>query len=115
MRLTATLLAAAIVLLASNDTLSVTASKATTKQDGLYAELYRVEDGVVADKMRVPLGEVEQYKESDFKQLEKKLGANEEERAAVRLPRGVVSLIKGFGRFVGFFRKTHRRLRIEGA
>ncbi|KAE9339411.1 hypothetical protein PF008_g11586 [Phytophthora fragariae] len=67
MRLTATLLAAAIVLLASNDTLSVTASKATTKQDGLYAELYRVEDGVVADKMRVPLGEVEQYKESDFK------------------------------------------------
>ncbi|KAE8998013.1 hypothetical protein PR003_g21230 [Phytophthora rubi] len=39
MRLTATLLAAAIVLLASNDTLSVTASKATTKQDGLYAEL----------------------------------------------------------------------------
>ncbi|KAE9339412.1 hypothetical protein PF008_g11586 [Phytophthora fragariae] len=95
MRLTATLLAAAIVLLASNDTLSVTASKATTKQDGLYAELYRVEDGVVADKMRVPLGEVEQYKESDFK--------------------GVVSLIKGFGRFVDFFRKTHRRLRIEGA
>ncbi|KAE9046518.1 hypothetical protein PR003_g1773 [Phytophthora rubi] len=113
MRLTATLLAAAVVLLASNDNLAVTASKATTRQDGLYAELYRVEDGVVTDKMRVPLGEVEQYKESDFKQLKKKLGANEEERAAVRLPRGMDSLFKGFERFMGFFRKSNRRLRLE--
>ncbi|KAE8889811.1 hypothetical protein PF005_g12659 [Phytophthora fragariae] len=65
--------------------------------------------------MRVPLGEVEQYKESDFKQLEKKLGANEEERVAIHLPRGINSLINGLERFVGFFWKSHRRLRIEEA
>ncbi|EGZ20361.1 hypothetical protein PHYSODRAFT_328480 [Phytophthora sojae] len=79
MRLTETLLAVAVVLLASSDNFAVTASKATTTQDGLYADLYHVEDGAVTDKMHVPLGKVEQYKESDFKQLKGKLGADDEE------------------------------------
>ncbi|EGZ20364.1 hypothetical protein PHYSODRAFT_420517, partial [Phytophthora sojae] len=100
MRLTGTLLAAAVVLLASTDNLTATASKATVKKDGVYADLYRVEDGVVTGKMRIPLGEIEQYEDTDFKQLTKKLGANdEEERAAVRVPKGFDSLFKGLDRF----------------
>ncbi|KAJ8524292.1 hypothetical protein ON010_g16826 [Phytophthora cinnamomi] len=86
MRLMGTLLAAAVVLIASSDNLAVTASKTTTKKDGLYADLYRVQDGAVTDKMRVPLGDVDQYQKSDFKQLKKKLGTSEEERAAHGLP-----------------------------
>ncbi|KAG6576278.1 uncharacterized protein IUM83_17755 [Phytophthora cinnamomi] len=115
MRLMGTLLAAAVVLIASSDNLAVTASKTTTKKDGLYADLYRVQDGAVTDKMRVPLGDVDQYQKSDFKQLKKKLGTSEEERAAVRLPVGFDSLLRNFERFVGFFRRSNRRLRFEEA
>lgn len=107
-------MAAAVVLFVSSDNLA-TATKASTAKNGLYAELYSVEDGVVTDKMRVPLGDVDQYKPSDFKKMEKTLKTNQEERAAVRLPRGFDTLVKGFERFVGFFKRGNRRLRIEGA
>ncbi|ETI51242.1 hypothetical protein F442_05487 [Phytophthora nicotianae P10297] len=110
MHLTKTLLAIAIVLVASSDKLA-TASKKTTAQNGLYADIYNVEDGIATTKMRVPLGDVNQYKKSDFKNLKKTL-TNQEERAAVHLPKGFNSLFSGLERFLGFFRGK-RRLRIE--
>ncbi|KAG2774775.1 hypothetical protein PC129_g24328 [Phytophthora cactorum] len=116
MRFTETLLAIVIVLVASSDNIAA-ASKKITAQNGLYAELYNVEDGVVTNKMRVPLGDVNQYKKSDFKTVKKTLETNQEERAAVRLPSGFNSLFSGLERFVGFFGKFRgkRRLRIEEA
>ncbi|KAG1699172.1 hypothetical protein DVH05_014089 [Phytophthora capsici] len=100
MRVTQTLLAIAVVLFASSDNLT-TASKATTsskvQKDGLYAEIYNIEDGVVTKKMRVPLGDVEQYSDTDFEQLKSTLTT--EERAAVHLPFGVDSFFKGLGGF----------------
>ncbi|POM58140.1 Hypothetical protein PHPALM_37260 [Phytophthora palmivora] len=113
MRLTATLLAIAVVLLTSSDKFAA-ASKATTTKNGFYAEFYNVENGVVTDKMRVPLGDGNQYKQSDFKELKKSL-TNQEERAAVHLPRGFNSLFKGFEKFASLFTKRHRRLRIDEA
>ncbi|KAL3661018.1 hypothetical protein V7S43_014034 [Phytophthora oleae] len=115
MRVTETLLAIAVILVASSDDL-VTASKAATStntQDGLYAEIFNVEDGVVTKKMRVPLGDVEQYTNSDFEQLKSTLSS--EERAAVHLPRGFDTFLKGLEKFVGIFKRGKRRLQIEEA
>eukprot|EP00644_Phytophthora_capsici_P019714 jgi/Phyca11/133792/e_gw1.752.2.1 len=110
MRVTQTLFAIAVVLFATTDNLT-TASKATTsskaQKDGLYAEIYNVEDGVVTKRMRVPLGDVEQYSETDFKQLKSTLTT--EERAAVHLPFGVDTLLKLLEKFVGFFKFRGRR------
>ncbi|KAL3661022.1 hypothetical protein V7S43_014038 [Phytophthora oleae] len=115
MHLTKPLFAIAAVLIASSDNL-VTASKAATStntQDGLYAEIFNVKDGVVTKKMRVPLGDVEQYTATDFEQLESAFSS--EERAAVTLPRGFDTFFKYLGKFVTFFKKSNRRLGIEEA
>ncbi|EEY64658.1 uncharacterized protein PITG_16084 [Phytophthora infestans T30-4] len=120
MRLTETLLAIAIVLVASSNVVAA-ASKKTPAKNGLYAELYNVEDGVITNKMRVPLGNAKQYQQSDFKSLKTTLETNKEERAAVHLPRGFNSLISGLERFVGLIGKPFkwsrgtRRLRVEDA
>ncbi|GMF29629.1 unnamed protein product [Phytophthora lilii] len=122
MRLIGTLLATAVILLASSENL--VAAK-TTQAPGLYAELYSVKDGVVTDKMRVPLGDADQYKNSEVKQL-KNVGVNDqEERAAASLPalftKGPLhGLFKGFGSFLSKIKSktkwaNSRRLRIEGA
>ncbi|ETL95264.1 hypothetical protein L917_06909 [Phytophthora nicotianae] len=111
MRLVEILLAIAIVLAASTDAVSATPKRTT--HNGFYADLYNVEDGAVTNKLRVPLGDANQYKKSDFKALKKTL--NQEERAAVFFPRGFNSLIKGFERFVGFFGRSKRRLGIDEA
>ncbi|KAG7392995.1 hypothetical protein PHYPSEUDO_013483 [Phytophthora pseudosyringae] len=115
MRLTESLLAIAVVLVASTDNLAAASTATTTAQDGLYAELYNVEAGVVTKKMRVPLGDIEQYTDSDFKQLKQTLTKTQEERAAVRLPRGFNTFFSGLERFVGMFKRSNRRLQSREA
>ncbi|POM58155.1 Hypothetical protein PHPALM_37241 [Phytophthora palmivora] len=78
MRLIETIAAMAAILLVSCDNVTAdTKSKAGAK---LYAEIYRVENGSVTEKVRVPLGDVDQYKQSDLKTLKKSIRASEEER-----------------------------------
>ncbi|EEY62170.1 uncharacterized protein PITG_14065 [Phytophthora infestans T30-4] len=112
MRITDPLLVIAIALIASCDR-TTAVSKAATTQNGFYAELYNVEDGVVTNKMRVPLGDVKDYKKTDLKAF--KEAFNQEERAAVMLPKGITSLFKGIKRFAGFFKRGKRRLRLAEA
>ncbi|OWZ18211.1 hypothetical protein PHMEG_0007740 [Phytophthora megakarya] len=112
MRLTVTLLGIFVVFFASYDNLAVASIKNT--KNGFYADLYNIEDGVVTDKMLVPLGKVVDYKPSDIKKLKSSL-TSQEERAAVYLPRGVDTFLKGLSKFVGLFRRGGRRLRIEQA
>eukprot|EP00644_Phytophthora_capsici_P017921 jgi/Phyca11/126240/e_gw1.62.246.1 len=111
MHLTKTLLAITAIFLASSDNLTAATKATPATQDGLYAEIYNVEDGVVTKKMRVPLGDVEEYTESDFEQLKNTLSA--EERAAVFLPTGFDTFYTGLGKFLGFFKRSKRRLHIE--
>ncbi|OWZ01905.1 hypothetical protein PHMEG_00026633 [Phytophthora megakarya] len=77
MRLIVTLVTMTAMLLAGCD--NVVAHKSNTSPK-LYAEVYRVENGDVTGKVKVPLGNVDQYKESDLKKVEKSLKAQNEER-----------------------------------
>ncbi|GMF38050.1 unnamed protein product [Phytophthora lilii] len=82
MRFSNTLLATAVILLASSDSLI---DAKTTQASGLYADLYCVKDGIVLDKMRAPLGDAEQYETFNGNKLDSVGTNDQEERKAPRM------------------------------